>query len=117
MLETPIMVVLVIAAIVAVLWWVYRWLTSRANVAKLSDLGEQVLSLASQFNITLREPSSADHRGPKPLVMPLVHLRSMSWSHTSCRRPARSTIKNGRHANQRCQYMFDGRTLVGIVLQ
>jgi len=28
MLETPIIVVLIIAAIVAVLWWVYRWLTA-----------------------------------------------------------------------------------------
>src|SRR6516162_2800420 len=33
------------------------------------------------------------------------------------RRPARSVTKTGRHANQRCQYIFDGRTLVGIVSQ
>src|SRR6516162_2098616 len=46
--------------------------------------------------------------------MPSVHLRSTSWSQTNRRRPARSEMKTGRHANQRCQYMFVGRTLVGI---
>jgi hypothetical protein len=46
-----------------------------------------------------------------------VHLLSTLWSQTSRRCPHRSMMKTGRHTNQRCQYMFDGRTLVGIVLQ
>ena len=34
--------------------------------------------------------------------MPSVHLRSRYWSHTRRRCPARSEMKIGRHANQRC---------------
>jgi hypothetical protein len=50
-----------------------------------------------------------------PLVMPSLHLRSTYSSHTNPDRPTRWETITGRHANQRCQYMLDGKMLVGIV--
>jgi hypothetical protein len=46
--------------------------------------------------------------------MPSVHLRSTYWSHATRCHPARSRTITGRHANQRCQCMADGRGLRGI---